>query len=155
MVFHGSLRNWKSLQVSWTILSILANLNNAVVCMVSFHSIYKSFSPCINPLGTILSMSFTFDITITFIFHSFFSFLARSTYLFLFSLSFSFPCGLLEQQSSQFSRFYFSYWLSLGLVIWMKLDDLFVPPNSKEFCTFHFLGQILDCAYIICSYDQI
>ena len=34
MIFHQSLNDILSTQMSWTLLSILADLNNAVVCMV-------------------------------------------------------------------------------------------------------------------------
>ena len=51
--------------------------------------------------------------------------------------------------------FYFFCWLSLSLVIWPRLDDLFVSQNPREFCESHFLGQILGCAYILCLYGQI
>ena len=91
MVFHWSLSDCKSLQVSRT-LSIPANLNNALVWMVSTHPlISKSFSACTSPLVTVPSAPVTICIIITFMFHSFFfSSLARSRYLSLFSLSFSF-----------------------------------------------------------------
>ena len=54
--FHYSQSDSKSPQVSTTPFSILADLNNAVVWMVSSRSlISKSPSPCTNPLGTIPS----------------------------------------------------------------------------------------------------
>ena len=47
MFFHWSLSESKSAQVSNTLLSILANLNNAIVWMVSTHPVIsKSSSPC-------------------------------------------------------------------------------------------------------------
>ena len=53
MVFHWSLSDCKSLQVSRTPLSILSNQNNAVVWMISnCPLISKSPSPRINPLVT-------------------------------------------------------------------------------------------------------
>ena len=65
MVFHWSFSDSKSPQVSWILFTILADLNNAVVWMVS---------TC-----PIISKSFNF-----------FSFLARPRYLFFFLLSFNF-----------------------------------------------------------------
>ena len=89
MVFHLSLSDSKS-QVSRTFLSILADLNNTVVRKVSTRPlISKSSSPCINPLMTVLSIPITIGITLTVMFHSFFSSLARSSYLSFFSFSFS------------------------------------------------------------------
>ena len=52
--------------------------------------IFKSSSLCLSPLRTVSSAPITICITITFTFHSLFSFLARSRYLSLFSLSISF-----------------------------------------------------------------
>ena len=53
MISHWSLNDSKS-HVSMAFLSILADLNNAVVWMVSIRSlISKSSSPCSNPLVTV------------------------------------------------------------------------------------------------------
>ena len=98
MLFHWSLSNSKSLQVSRTLLSIPAYLKNAVVWMVSSRLlISKSPSPCTNPLVTVPSAPITTGITVSFTFHSFFSSQTRSKYLTLFqylthSLS-VLPCG--------------------------------------------------------------
>ena len=131
MVFHWSLSNSKSPQVSRTRLSILAALSNAVVWIVSTRPLTsKSSRPFNNPLVTVPNAPITIDtillllllldfshqrepivfhwsflkspqvsrtlvtvpngIIITFMFHSFFSSLARSRYLSFFSHSFSF-----------------------------------------------------------------
>ena len=91
MVFHGSLSDSKSPQVSRTLLSILAVLNNAVVWMVSTcPPTSKSSSPFSNPLVTVPNAPITIGIIVTFMFHSFFDSLARSWYLSFFSHSFSF-----------------------------------------------------------------
>ena len=69
MAFHWSLRDNKSPQVSWNLLRILADLNNAVVHRVSTHPlIFKSSSPFINPSVTV---PITIGINVTFMFHSF------------------------------------------------------------------------------------
>ena len=86
MVFHWSLSDNKFPQVSRTLLSILAVLNNAVVWMVSTRSpTFKSSSPFCKSL-----VSITIGIIVTCMFHSFFNSLAKSRYLSLFSHSFSF-----------------------------------------------------------------
>ena len=72
MVFPWSLRDSKSLQVSRTILSILADLNNVVVWMVSTRPVIsKSSSRCIDPLTSIPRASVTIGINVTYIFRIF------------------------------------------------------------------------------------
>ena len=86
MVFHWSLSDSKSLQVSRTLLSILAVLNNAVVWMVSTRPPNsKSSRPPNNILVTVPNAPITIGIIITFMFHSFFNSQARSRYLSFFS----------------------------------------------------------------------
>ena len=61
--------------------SSLRDLNNAVVSMVSTgHLICKSSNPFTNPLVTVLSTPITIGVTVIFMFHRFFSFLARYRY---------------------------------------------------------------------------
>ena len=126
MIFHWSLSHSKSPQVSRTLLSILTDFNNAVVWMVSNHPlISKSPSPCTNPLVAVPSAAITIGIIITFMFHSFFSCLTRSRYLSLFTFSFSFTMWLAETVKSTVRPVcLFFYWLSLGLVVWPRLDVL-------------------------------
>ena len=91
MVFHWSLSNSESPQVSRTLLSILAVLNNAVVWMVSTRPSFSKYSShfC-NPLVTVPNAPITIGIIVTCMFHIFFNPLARSRYLSFFSHSFSF-----------------------------------------------------------------
>ena len=68
---HRSLSDSKSPQVS-RLLSILDELNNAIVWMVSTRPlISKSPSSCTNPLATVQRAPITIRITVTFMFHSF------------------------------------------------------------------------------------
>ena len=91
MVSYWSLSDSKSPQVSRSLLSILTDLINAIIWIVSTRPlISKLSSPFINPLVTVLSTPIKIVITVTFIFHRFFSSLARSRYLSLLWLSFSF-----------------------------------------------------------------
>ena len=102
MVFHWSLSDSKSLQVSRTLLSILAVLSNAVVWMVSTRPpTSKSSSLFSSPLVTVPNVSITVDIIVTCMFHSFFNPLARSRYLSFFSHSFSFI--LLSAKTAKFT----------------------------------------------------
>ena len=88
MVFHWSLSDSKSPQVSWILLSILtdlsipADLSNAVVWMVSdLPLISKSSSHRTNPLVTVPRASIIIGVNVTFIFLSFFNSFVRSEYL--------------------------------------------------------------------------
>ena len=88
MVFHWSLSECKSPQVSRTFLSILAVLNNVLVWMVSTHLLISWFSsPFINPLVTVPIG--TIGIILTFIFH-FFQFLSKVPVLILLFTFFQF-----------------------------------------------------------------
>ena len=78
MVFHWSLSDSKSPQVSRTLLSILAVLNNVVVWTVSTRPpTSKPSSPFNNPLVTVPKAPITIGIIVTFMFHSFFQFSSK------------------------------------------------------------------------------
>ena len=75
MVFRWNLSDSKSPQVSRTLLSILAVLNNVVVWMVAARPpTSKSSSPLNNPLVTVSNAPITIGIIFTCMFHSFFQF---------------------------------------------------------------------------------
>ena len=87
MVFHWSLSDSKSPQVSWTRLRILAVLSNAVVWIVSTRPpTSESSGPFNDPLVIVPKAPITIGTIVTFMFHSFF----KSRYLSFFSLSFRF-----------------------------------------------------------------
>ena len=65
IVFHRSLSDCQSPQISPSLLSFLANFNNVVVWMISIHPpIFNSSSHFTNPLGTIPSASITISISL-------------------------------------------------------------------------------------------
>ena len=122
IVFHWGLSDSMFPQVFRTFLSILAEFNNAVVWVVSIRPlISNSSSPCAKPLVTVPSTLITNDITITFIFHSFFSSLAMSWYLSLYSFSFSFTLWQ-RLLLSRFSSFFLLWTITrsgrLTEIIW-------------------------------------
>ena len=124
MVFHWSLSDSKSPQVSMTLLSILAVLNKAIVWMVSTHPLTsKSSSLFNNPLFIAPKASIPIGTIVTFMYHSFcffFNSLSRSRYLPFYSHSFSFilwSAGTTKSTILQILLFFF-YWLLLGLVLW-------------------------------------
>ena len=111
MVFHWSLSDSKFPQVSRTLLSIVAVLNNAVVLMVSKHPpTSKSSSPFNNPLVTVLKAPITIGIIVTLMLHSFFNSLAGSRYLSFFSHSFSFIMWSAETAKSTNHYYYYYYY---------------------------------------------
>ena len=72
MVFHWSLSDSKSPQVSKTRLRILAVLSNAVVWIVSTRPPTFKFSrPFNNPFVTMPNAPITIGTIVTFMFHSF------------------------------------------------------------------------------------
>ena len=149
MVFHWSLSDIESPQVSRTLLSILAVLNNAVVWMVSTrHPTSKSSSPFNNPLVTVPKALITIGIIITFMFQSFFSSLARFRYLSFFSLSLF--CGQSGLQCPQFCKFsffvdYYKVWSSgrdLVIRLYVKVPYKLCVSFSRTdawLCIYHLL----------------
>ena len=124
MAFHWSLSDSKSPQVSRSLLSILAVLNNAVVWMVSTRpTTSKSSSSFSKPLVTVPNAPITIGIIVTCMFHSFFNSLARSRYLSLFSHSFSFILWSARTAKSTILLVLFFCWLLLNLIFWPGLGD--------------------------------
>ena len=98
--FYTSLSDYKSPQVSRTLLSIQANLSAVVWIVSSRPLISKSFRPCANPLVTAPRRPITSSTTVTFMLHSFFNSLkGRGTYLSFHFLSILL-CGLSRQEVS-------------------------------------------------------
>ena len=144
-------------QVSRTLLSILAVLNNVVDWIVSTRPpTSKSSSPFSNPLVIVPNTPITIGIIVTYMFHSFFliPWQGRGTYPSFHFISVLF-CGQPGQQSRQFCKFSFFCWLLLGLVFWPRLGDLSVRQSPIGVYVCYFLGQVLGCAYTVCSYGQI
>ena len=127
----GVLSESKSLQVSRTLLSILADLNNTLVWIVSTCPlISKSSCPRTNPFVTLYKeyqLQSLLQSPSCYMFCVFFSSLAKFMHLSLFSLFFQFYRVINRNGKVQYSvGSLFCCWLSLGLVVWMRLDDLFV-----------------------------
>ena len=127
--------------------------------MVSARTLIStSYSPCIKLLLTVPSAPITIGITVTFMFHIFFSSLAKFKYLLFFSLSFNFSLWSAETAKSptrQFLFLFFFFLVSLGLVVWSTSGDPFVSRNSRANSASHSPREILGCAFTICSYGQI
>ena len=137
MVFHRSLSDIKSPQVSRTLLSILAVFNNAVVWMVSTRPpTSKSSRPFNNPSVTVPEAPITIGWTDTF--HCFFNSLARSRYLSFFSHSFSFILWSVARAKSTILQVLFFYWLVKCLIFWPRLGDLCVCQSPIGVYVCHF-----------------
>ena len=127
MVFHWSLSNSKSPQVSRTRLRILAVLSKAVVWIVSTRPpTSKSSWPFNNHFVIVPNAPITIGIIVTFMFHSFFNSLGRSSYLSFFSHSFRFILWSAMTAKSTILQILFFCWLLWGLVFWQGLDDPFI-----------------------------
>ena len=118
MVFHWSLSDSKSPQVSRTRLRILAVLTNAVIWIVSTRpSTSMSSRPFNNPLVIVPKTPITIGTIVTFMFHSFFHSLARSRYLSFFSDSFRFiqwSAGTAKSTILQIFFFFFFFFFFVG-----------------------------------------
>ena len=110
MVFHWSLSDSKSPQVSRTRFRILAVLSNAVVWIVSTRPPTSKSS---RPLVVVPNAPVTIGTIVTFMFHSFFNSLARSRYLSFFSLSFRFILWFAWTAKSTYYYYYY-YFSPLG-----------------------------------------
>ena len=130
----------KSPKVSWILISILAN-----PLFRWFYSIlyFSSFSnPLFKRLGFI-----PIGITVILIFHWLFTFLARSKYLHLVVLSFTFnlwSARIAKSSSSTASSLSFFFF---GPVFWQELRNLFVSKNPSEFLSSF---SITDSGLCIC-----
>ena len=113
--------------------------------------ISTSSSPSTSPLVTVPRAPITTDVTVTFMFYNFF----RSRYLSFFQLSFQFYSVVCWDSKVLNLTIFFFCWLSLGLVIWARLDDSLVCQNHREVFASHSTQHIISCEYTICSYGQI
>ena len=123
-------------QVSRILLSVQADLNSALVWVVSIClRISNSSWSFTNPLVTVPRAPNTIGILVTFMVHNFFQFPNKVL------ISYHFPsilhCGLPGRQSKKFGKFsgvFFCFFLchSLDLVDSMRFSDPFVYQNLRE-----------------------
>ena len=148
MVSQWSLSESESPLVSRTLLSVLADLNNSVVWMVSTRPlISKSSSPVINNLETVPRAPIRIGVIVTFMFIQF------SSEVEVFILFFHFLAILLSdqlvQQSPQFGK------ISFLLII---IRSGYLAENRWSVCMskskLRVVLLMLGCVYNICSYGQ-
>ena len=136
MVSHWDLSDSQSPQFSGVLLSILTDLYNAVVWVISSHPlISKSSSPYVNPLVSVPRAPITIGITVTFMFHSFSNSLARLKYLSFFWFSFNHTLWSAETGESTIRQVHFFLLIitrSGGLAeIWWSV---FVSKSQRSLC---------------------
>ena len=150
MVSHRSLSDSKSPQVSRILLNILTDLNNDVVWMISTRPLISKSS---SPLVTVPSAPITIGITVTFMFHSFFSSVARSFN----SLSFNFTQWSAETIKSTMRHVFFFFSLffffdDYNKVWFSSLDHVICLypkiPLYLKISASHSPGRILGCAFL-------
>ena len=115
---HWTLSDIK-FQVTRTLLSILADLSNAVVRMGSIRSlISKSSSLCTNPFGTVSNALITIGISVTFMFHSFFQLSSKVLVLISLFASFSFTLGSAKTAKSTIRQILFFFFFFVYHWVW-------------------------------------
>ena len=143
MVFHWSLSDRMSPQVSRTRLRILAVLSKAIIWIVFTRpSTSKSSRPFNNPLLIVPNAPITIGTIVTSMFHSFFNSLARSRYLSFFSRSFRLVVSFLSPHSL---HLLFCCVLSILALIWlvlMVLSCAVIKRDSVSLLRFPFLTQV-------------
>ena len=146
MVFHWSLGDSKSPQVSRARLRILTVLINPVIRIVSTRPLTsKSSWPFNNPLVIVPKAPITIGTIVTFMFHSFFNSLARSRYLSFFSHSFRFILWSTGTESRQFYKptFFVDYSGLLAGIRW----SVCILKSHRSLCVSFSLTGVGLCIY--------
>ena len=129
-----------SLFMSPGLFSVFWPISNMMIS--TFSLISKTFSPTNNPFGIVPTAAITIGITVTFMFHSFFSSLAMSRYLSLFTPFLKFYSVFCQDGKVDYSAF--SLFLPEKVVCLILLDgfrNVHIPLVRID--TFHFLTQFL------------
>ena len=143
MVSHRPFSDSKSSQVSRTLLSILAYINNALFFT--------------NTSEIIPSAPITTGMTVTFVFHNFWVLLqGLDIYLsFCFLFIYSVVCRDGKAHYLAGSLFCCGCCLSLSLVVKLRFSNAFLSQSPREVSESHPPRWILGCPYTTCLYGQI
>ena len=134
MVSYWSLNDNMSPQVSRTLISILADPNKVVDWIVSTCPLISISCLFINHLRIISNAPIIVGIIVTFMFHS-------SRDLSFFSLSFNLTLWSAMTAKSIIGKVHFFFFLlSLSLIIWPRLSDLFYLKIPENFMCLILLG---------------
>ena len=132
--FYDFSVSWWSFTGVWVTTSLLGSPRLILVILLISPQIFNfltSFSRLLKTVPSARTNNYWFNMT--HMFHSFFfSSRARSKYLSFCFLLFSL-CGPLEWQNPVNGKVFFSCWLTLSLVFWPGIPNLFVFQNSREF----------------------
>ena len=143
MVFHWNLRD-KFPQVSRTLLSILPDLNNAGICLVSVLKLISNSASLFGKhFGTVQSSSpGIIDIAIVNIFRCLFSSHKTPKYLLIFSL-YSVVC---RKSKIHLMNFFFlvNLFYRPGLVFWLELGVLVWISKSQRILTISFSRTVFE-----------
>ena len=137
MAFYWSLSDSESPQVSKTLPSILAVLNNIVVWMVSTRlPTSKSSVPFNNPLVHVLKALITIDAIVIFMFHSFFSiFLQGQGIIIIIICDLSTPV--------------------LTGVLWLESGWQQVSPGLLGYYYYHYSLRSFHTSFYWCSFTRV
>ena len=152
MVFQWSLSDSKSPQVSRTLLCILAVLINVVVWIVSIRPpTSKSFCLFHNRFVTVPKAPITIGIIVSFIFIIFFQ-NTNKDHVFILLFTFLQFYSVISRDS-KVDNFESSLFLLIIIIYGLlpRLGDAFVSQSLIGVCVCHSPGQMLGCAYTICS----
>ena len=152
MVFHRSLSDSKSLQVSRTLLSILAVLRNADIWIVSTRQpTSMSSRPFDFPLVIVAKVPITIGTIVTFIFHSFFNSLF---FILLFTFFQFYSVVSRNNKVDNFANFFFFFLLIIiksGLLAEIRWSVCMSKSHWSLCVSFSRTGAGL----CICVHDQI
>ena len=145
--FGWGLGDSKLPQVFRILLRILADLNNAVIWMVSSHPlISKSSSSSTNTLVIVPRVAFKTGNTVSFMFHNFLQFPSKVVVLIFLLAFFQFYFVVYwDKKFFTIMQVLLFCWLSLSQVIWPRLGDPFVSQNPREVFASNSPWQILGC----------
>ena len=115
--------------------------------------ISKSSRPGTNPLVIVPRAPITICTTVTFMFNGLFNSLVEvKVLIFLFAFFFNFTLWSAGAEKSTIRQGFFFFcfvccWLLLGLVVWLRLGDLFISQNPRRVRASHSPGHILGYYY--------
>ena len=153
MFFYWSLSDRKYPQVSRTLFSILAVLNNAVVWIVSTRTPTSESSRAFNnPQVIVPKAPFTIGTIVTFMFHSFFNSTARPRYLSFFSHSFRFilwSARIAKSTIVSVSSLFLLIIIRSGLLAWISWSVCMLKSHRNLCVSFSWTGAGLCICYLL------